>query len=247
MANVVYDYPKSSCRCYECTETPYSRASGGVPTNMSIRDCETPGMFECYDRKPFRFDIEPKNEHGYFNLNPGVISGKYADDFQQIDFPENTAFPKVQYASKDPRLVSVAHGGQVLTLDRPPVDSTIDLAQVYTDTSLDRYGQGYRTYSDIDGGYIMYYIDKSRQDPFFTPLFSTSARAYGTLYRDPMGAYKPQYDREPLKCNDPLNTTKDYYEGGLSWIQDSQEHRQDILSKIMRKQNEQRWEPRWER
>jgi hypothetical protein len=203
-------------------------------------------MFECYDRKPFRVDIEPKNEHGYVNINPLVMRGKYANDFQQIDCSRNTACSKVQYASKDPRLISVAHGGQVLTLDRPPADSTPSPAQVSTDISLDKYGQGYRTYSDIDGGHIMYYIDKSRQDPFYTPLFSTSARAYGTLYRDPMGVYKPQYDREPLKCNDPLNTTKDSYEGGLSWIQDSQEHRQDLLAKQLRKRNQERWEPRWE-
>ena len=158
MANLVYDYPKSSCRCYKCTETPYSCATSGLPTNMSIRNCETSDMFECYDRKPFRFDIEPKNEHGYVNINPVVMRGKYADGFQRIDCPGNTSCPKVQYASKDPRLISVAHGGQVLTLDRPPADSTPDLTRISTDTSLDRYGQGYRTYSDIDGGHIMYFI-----------------------------------------------------------------------------------------
>lgn len=244
MANAIYDYPKSSCNCYKCTETFYSSETNGFPTNMSIKNCETPKMFECYDSKPLYVDIEPKNENGYVNINP-VILGNYASDFQQINCLNNISCPKVQYASKDPRLVSVAHGGQVLTLDRPPLNNNVDLSQISTDTSLDRYGQNYSTYSDINGGNITYYINKSRQDPFYSPLFSTSALAYGTLYRDPMGVNRAQYDRKPLKYNDPFNTVKDSYEGGLSWIQDSQEHRQDLLSKIMRKQNEQRWELRW--
>jgi hypothetical protein len=246
MANVVYNYPKSSCSCYNCTETSYPCSTTGLPSNMSVRNCQTPAMFECYDRKPFRFDIEPRNEQGYKNLNPVVMKGKFSDDFQRIECPGIRGCPKIQYASTDPRLVSAAHSGQVLTLDRPPMNSTPDLTQISTDKNLDGYGQGYRTYSDIDGGQIMYYIDKSTQDPFYSPNFSTSARALGTLYRDPMGAMKPQYDREPLKCNDPLNTTKDHYDGGLSWIQDSQEHRQDLLSLQMRKRNQERFEPRWE-
>jgi hypothetical protein len=243
----VFDYSKSSCNCYKCADYTYSYVSKGVPTNMSIRNCETPEMLECYDRKLFRSDIEPTNEpDSYAHINPQVVHNNYANDFKQINCSDNTTCPSVQYASKDPRLISVAHSGQVLTLDRPPINGSVDLSKISTDTGLDGYGQKYNTYSDINAGDILYYINKSRKDPFYTPLFSTSANVYGTLYRDPMGVIRPQYEREPLKHSDPFNTTKESYDGCLSWIRDSQEHREDILSKNMRKYNEQRWEPRWE-
>ena len=245
MSNIVYNYPKSSCSCYGCGNKLHECNSGGIPSNMSIRDCKIPSIFECHDRKQFRYDIEPKNNHGYVNLNPDVVQEKYASDFKRMNCSGDQNCPKIQYASQDPRLISVAHGGQVLTLDRPPLETEPKLDTISSDIKLDCYGKGYRTYSDINAGQIMYYIDKSRQDPFYLPNFPTSARAYGTLYRDPMGSFKPQYDRDPLKCDNPLNTTRDNYDGGLSWIQDSQEHRQDLLSRMMRKQNEQRWEPRW--
>lgn len=246
MANIVYNYPKSSCTCYNCTAKKYPCETSGVPSNMSVRNCKVPAMFECYDRKPFRFDIEPRDETGYDILNPQVLQDNYAKDFKQVECPDNKSCPKVQYASPDPRLISPAHGGQVLTFDRPPIDSTIKLSEIATNKKLDGYGQKYNGYFDTTGGQIVYYIDKSIQDPFFSPNFVTSARAYGTLYRDPMGAMKPQYTRKPLKCSDPLNTQKDSYEGGLSWIQDSMEHRQDLMSLQSRKRNQERFEPRWE-
>jgi len=246
MANVVYNYPKSSCHCFNCTEKTQKCPTSGVPTNMSVRDCEFPSYYECHDRKPFRFDIEPRNEKGYVNINPSIMKSKYATDFTRVKCSGKQGCPKVQYASTDPRLISVPHSGQVLTLDRPPVDSTPVLADVATDKSLNGYGQHYQSYADVNGGDIMYYINKEQQDPFFSPNFTTSARAYGTMYKDPMGAMKPQYDREPLKCNNPLDTQNENYDGGLSFIQDTMNHRQDLMALQSRKRNQERWEPRWE-
>ena len=61
-----------------------------------------------------------------------------------------------------------------------------------------------------------------------------------------MGSFKPQYERKLfIKRRDPINSDKKKYEGELSWIQDSQEHREDILSLQMRKHNEQRWQSRF--
>lgn len=246
MTNIVYKYPKSSCNCYKCTNTAYSCDTNGVPSNMSIGNCEIPSLFQCYDRESFRFDIEPRDKHGYNYLNPDVITDKYSSDFKSVECSGKQGCPKKQYASTDPRLISASHGGQVLTLDRPPIETQPRLNTIATDTKLNDYGKGYRTYSDINAGQIMYYVDKSIQDPFFEPNFTTSARAYGTLYRDPMGAFKPQYDREPLISPDHLNTMKDSYGGGLSWIKDSMEHREDLMARQSRKRNQERWEPRWE-
>ena len=217
----------------------------GFPTNMSIRNCKIPRVLDTHDRMLFRYDIEPKKDHGYVYLNPLALQTKYATDFFPVQCLGQQSCSKVQYKSNDPRLISATRGGDVLTLDNPPIDSKISINKIYTDKNLDNYGKSYRTYSDINAGQITYYIDKSIQDPFFTPLFSTPISSQGILYRDPMGALKPQYEREPLHPRDPINSNKDYYKGGLSWIEDSQEHREDLLSKQMRKHNEQRWAPRW--
>ena len=212
----------------------------GFPTNMSIRSCEIPRIFDTHNKMLFKDGIEPKKENGYIYLNPSAMQSKYATDF----FPVQSR-TKVQYRSNDPRLISASHGGDILTLDNPPIDSEISLDKIYTDKNLNNYGKSYNTYSDINAGQITYYIDKSIQDSFFSPLFSTPISSKGILYRDPMGAFKAQYERELFITNDPINTDKKYYKGGLSWIEDSQEHREDLLSKQMSKHNSQRWSPRW--
>lgn len=245
MANVIYNYPKSSCHCFNCPDKAQPCPTSGVPTNMSVRNCEFP-TYECHNRRSFRFDIEPRDTKGYMNINPSVMTSKHAKNFIQVECSGKQGCPKLQYASTDPRLISVAHSGQVLTLDRPPTDSTQVLDDVATDRNLDGYGQNYKSYNDVNAGQIMYYINKEQQDPFFSPNFTTSARAYGTMYKDPMGAMKPQYDRELLKCNNPLNTKNNNYEGGLSFIQDTMNHRQDLMSRQLRKRNQERWAPRWE-
>jgi len=211
---------------------------------MSVRNCDF-SKYRCSDKFVFKKRIEPRGEVGYENINPGVFENSYDKSFQRVECPDNKGGCKNVYASTDPRLISPMHGGQILTLDRPPVSSDIKLKNIYTDKNLLNYGKNYRTYSDINSGQIMYYTDKSRQDVFYEPNFSSSATAIGTLYKDPMGAIKPQYDRVPLKCNDSLDTDMNRYEGGLSWIQDSSNHRQDLLALQMRKHNEQRWMPRW--
>ena len=246
MVNIVYNYPKSSCNCYECTHKKYSFPKG-VPTNMSVRDCEFSKYFECYDDKLFRKDIEPVNKEGQITLNPEVLTQKYAKDFQKIECPLNKSFgcPKTQYASMDPRLISSQHNGQVQTLDKPPITSEVKLDTLLDDKRLDNYGQGYKSYADVNAGQYMYYIDKSLEDPYFNPNFVTSATTTGVLYKDPMGGMKPEYNREPLTSNDPMGPERNNYEGCLSWMEDSLSHRQDLMSLQMSTGNEQRYAPRW--
>ena len=212
----------------------------GFPTNMSIRSCEIPRIFDTHNKMLFKDGIEPKKENGYIYLNPSAMQSQYATDF----FPVQSS-SKVQYRSNDPRLISASRGGDRLTLDNPPIDSEISLDKIYTDKNLNNYGKSYKSYSDINAGHITYYIDKSIRDPFFGPVYSNPSLTTGMLYRDPMGAFRPQYERYPIDTSDQINSKKCSYNGGLSWIEDSQEHREDIISKQMRKHNEQRWEPRW--
>lgn len=245
MSNLVDEISKYSCNCHKCQEEKSSfYDQKGIPTNMSITDCENPKLFDCYNNLPFLSNIEPNNEGGFITINPSVIHNKYSTGFQFKDYPKNQKSSVVQYASKDPRLKSIAGGGEPITLDKPPYDSKVILSEIISDSNLNRYGQNYKTYSDINAGHIIYYVNKSRQDPFNNPVFSTSAQTTGSLYRDPMGSIKPIYEREPFKNHNP-HIMKDFYDGGLSWIRDSQEHREDLVSKQMIKRNQERWEPRW--
>lgn len=241
----IWNYPKSSCDCWKCTGNEYPRDQGAM-SNLGNRGCNTsPGYYNCFYNRTFRTDVEPRVQRGKTNINPQVMTSKYATDFNLVKCPNNNQCPKEQYASHDPRLVSAAHLGQILTLDTPPLDPRTKLNTLLDDDSLDKYGQNYQTYSDIKGGNIMYYIDHTIEDPLFTPNFTIPAQVDGTMYKDPMGAFKPQYNRYPIKCQNVLNPNTSHFNGSLSSLEDSLEHREDLMARQMRKHNEQRWEPRW--
>ena len=213
------------------------------PTNMSIKNCQFPS-FLGYNT-PFRKNIE-SNKHftsHNTNINPQIMLNKYSKDFQRISCTNNINCPKIQYISKDPRLISVQHNGQVLTLDRPPLQSKIMLSKIPFDKNLNHYGQNYKTYSDIDGGDIMYYTGNI-QDPFISPVFSNnSVSVTGTLYKTPMTNIWPVYTRKPLK--NIIGTEKDTYDDCLSFTTDTNNFRNDIISKQMSKINRQQWSTRW--
>jgi len=146
-------------------------------------------------------------------------------------------------SSWDPRLYSATHGDYI-TLDKPPLESKVPLNEIYN-KNLKNYGQNYRTYSDVNAGNVLYYVDKSREDPYYSPLFAQPARVGTVVYKDPMGAMKPEYPRivknSELIGNDQCDT-----EGYcLTWMRDTQKFREDILSGIMAPINQQRWSPRW--
>ena len=237
----INDYPKSSCQCYNCEFKTYNPPENGVPSNFSVSGCDVPKFFNCYDEQFLRTAPVPKRQSGYKIISKGT-NQSFAKDFQKVRCKDDEC--KTVYASQDPRLVDVRRG-IMMTLDRPPQDDGVKLKDVYNE-NLRGYGTGYRTYSDITAGQITYYDDKSISEPFFTPLFENKARMVSTLYQDPMSAMKPQYKRIPLEKNKCHDTKDRTFSKGLSWIQDSNETREDLMSLQMRKHNEQRWSPRWE-
>lgn len=250
----VSNYPKSSCPCYACDKYIYEiNNTNSLPTNFSVPSCNVPSLFNCYNRIPFKHSIEPPNSSGFKILNPQAYGSKQPTDFgilncddKQCDTGGCNICPQTVYVSPDPRLISAGHSMQRLKLDRPPMDSSKTLASLSYDKSLDKYGQNYGSYSDINAGQITYYIDNSIKEPLFQPNFTISSDVYGTLYQDPMGAMKPQYDRYPLTSENPLFRNKSVYHGCLSSVADTSEFREDLMSRQMRKINQQRWEPRWE-
>ena len=252
------NYPKSSCNCYNCEQKNYMIQNQGIPTNMSVYNCEIPEYLDCTLNQPiFRSDIEPADKIGYEYINPQVYTQKYADDFELLNCNSANAREYVplpngwlqpckgrQVITNDPRLNSASHG-QWITLDQPPIDSSMKLYDIPFDKRLDNYGQNYNSYSDINAGQIVYYIDKSIEDPFFKPNFVTSSRIEGTLYKDPMGSISPEYYRTNVKNDNPIGPKRNNYEGGLSWMEDSLNQREDIMSLQMSRQLRETWAPRY--
>lgn len=245
MSNELNKYPLSSCDCYKCNENNYTFPSGN-PTNFSVRDCKISDYYDCYNKKIFKNQTEPEDKIGYCNLNPNVCSEKMNDQtFRPRTYgecPSNCY--GTTWESMDPRLFNSA-GPSRLQLDRMPLNSSVKLNTLYNDKKLDSYGQGYKTYSDINAGDYLYYIDKSTEDAFYKPNFSKQAQTIGVLYKDPMDNMKPHYDRVFTVQKNPLTSSGCATEYCLSWIDDTQRHREDLLSKQMWKKNQERWEPRW--
>lgn len=191
----------------------------------------------------FRSDIEPKPyDNGKYTFNEGVYTSKITPDFVKVK-NISQGCPSEGYTSfLDARLVSAPYGNYPMVFDKAPMNS-LPSCDVYKDSSLNNYGKNYKGYSDINTGQITYYLDKSIEDPFFIPVFSTSALSIGKMYIDPMGSKKPEYTRKPINCPDVMNTKRDNYDGKLSFIRDSLSHRDDIISLQMRARNRERFEP----
>ena len=263
MANIIYDYPKSSCTCYKCDKNTFKK-SEGVATNMSVHGCEFSPYYDCFSRRVFNeekipntdnqlraFSVEkiPKIDKQQVILNPSAITNnKFAQNFRAIDVKDcpKSACKGVTYFNSDPRLVNAA-GPSWLQLDRPPLMSTLKLSSLNDNKELDNYGQNYNSYADVNAGQILYYVNKDIGNAFYEPVFSQKATSVGSVYQDPMGNMKPQYDHIPEKQYDPLNenpsdVTGDYC---LSWLRDSQYHREDLLASQMAVINQQKFTPRW--
>jgi hypothetical protein len=244
MTAVVYDYPKSSCDCYTCDSNITPSVGVGRPTNTSVLGCQTPEFYKCGgNNASFSNSLGPNPKHGIAPINPQVLTDNRATDFTETVCKGRGC--DVSYYSEDPRLIDVIRTS-TLALDKPPIDGSIPLRDVNTDERLNCYGANYKGYSDINAGQVMYYIDKSIEDPFFSPVFATTAETTGYLFQDPMGAMKPHYNRTPITCDNPITRSRcKGYEGGLSWIQDSGNQREDIISKQMSFTNQQKWASRW--
>lgn len=261
------NYPKSSCDCFSCSKNIYNvNVNNGIPTNLGVTNCYISKYFDCYNKVPFKQAIEPTDKCGFDIINPQLMLENYATDFQKVNCNKeeekklcntgccysnkkecnNNCNPNCNtvFISTDPRLIDVPRA-QITPLDAPPFSGEIPLSEINDNPILNRFGKDYRTYSDINAGQITYYTNRATEDAFFNPNFVSSANMVGTIYQDPMGAIKPQYERFPLKCNNPLNTSNTNYQYCLSSIDDSTEHRQDLMARQMRKMNEQRWAPRW--
>lgn len=244
--NIIYKYPLSSCNCYECNKHSHNNCKlSGIPSNMSVANCNFGGCLksklDCSGSISFNNKILPNNnENGYINLNPD-IGPVLSRDFSKKTCKKDKKTTDI-YTSKDPRLVDEIRG-YTMTLDRPPYNSEVPLSETY-DKKYRNYGKNYDDYSSIHSGQIMYYYDKSIQEPFFEPNFTLKSNVNSYLYKDPMDNYKPYYTHNNVNNFNPM---KDSYpkEGCLSFIYDTTFHREDIMSKQMDLTNRTKYMSRW--
>lgn len=263
----LYLYPQTSCPCLDCKKNEPLPIEKGFKSNLAVRGCNIPAYFNCHSRLGFGIDTQPKCDFPpsdkcmdnndrksreracdsiYTVLNPRVMTDKYSPYFHsEVDCGNNSSCGGKTFVSSDPRLFDAARS-QYLTLDRPPIESTVKLRDVY-DKKLTGYGKNYRNYDDIKEGQITYYTDKSISSALFEPVFGEKAIVNKDVFKDPMGSLKPEYIREAvLNTENPVTNDRGPYPYNLSFIQDTQSHREDIMSKQMAKMNQSKWSARWD-
>jgi len=215
-----------SCEHDTCTENP---------TNTSVIDHDFSNL-NSHSNNIFKYGQEPINKNGKTLLNPNILD-KYDPHFH-FNKNRNT----YSNTETDPRLQHIM-SNTTLELDRPPLTSATELNTLLTDNTLNSYGQGYKSYNDINSGSILYYIQKDTENVLFKPLYTTQTDVIGSLYTDPMGSIKPQWDRLYDKNYNPIINNKS--DVCSTFLRDSQFHREDLLSLQMRKINQQRYVPRY--
>jgi hypothetical protein len=221
----------------------------GTKYNTGVKQCGVSPYFDCYDRVELGKNIQPSNQTKRYELNPQAYTDKIARGFDKVPTSCrdpgmcNPAYSAIAdpscslqgcndpaYISMDPRLYSATRT-EYLVLDRPPISGNVKLRDIY-EKKYDDYGNGFEPYETIKDGQVVYYIDDSTKDMFYEPVYSEPAEIETNLYKNPMGSTLPEYIRKPLiNTENPTTTTPTYYPYCLSYIQDSQSFREDLMSK----------------
>lgn len=197
-----------------CTKSPYNKIS--LCDNTS---CEY---------KPFTFNenIQPSFKK-YRNNIVDINCIDRANNYLEHDNKQNGCSEKTYYQKNDVRLMDIRRGNNIYPVSEPPIDGSLPFES-------DNYKTFYKDYKDIKSGQITYYVDKRIDGAFFDPVFINDTEITSYVYVTPMNVTKPYYNRQPSFQND-----RNY---GLSWFKDSQEQREDIISKQMNIINKNRYQ-----
>jgi hypothetical protein len=141
---------------------------------------------------------------------------------------------------------SCNYGGENLPFDCPKTKYTCNyraptippLNQIYTYKNAEFYSaKPYARLTDMIGGSIYYNVkERPIEQVFSAPVFMNTSKIEAKMYVDPMGSVKPEYNRIQKENNNG---------GQLTWIQDSNEWREDLISRQQRKFNQTVYEPKW--
>lgn len=257
----VHQYPKSSCPCENCPTfscegvvPPFfveRESEGAVPTSLGLANCYKSPGFNCWDKKLYDSDEQPKLET---KLNNVKVLNKFGLTFSpgfkevKCDNPIDCDCKGVTYISHDPRLLDVPRN--IWTkLDRPSLESDVLQGNVPRDEIYSEkyrnYGKKYGSYQDINAGQIVYYIDESIAPAYFYPNYTLRSAVDHVLFVDPMGAVKPQYVRKPFvqynsQRKENLDLDTDDFTEATVWF------REDLMARQQRKHNQEKYSARWE-
>ena len=224
MSNIIYKYPKTST--FIGNKEKEVKFSSNIPHESTGNS-----HIDNYNRELLKSDIIPTyaNTSTNINKNPRDLAKGF------------TKYGK-HYWKKDARLRNGVTGDLIM-LDRIPNSSHRTADEVAHDTGINGYGSGYDGYHDVHGD-IDYYTNNEQIDTHKSTLFPMSGQIEMSVFKDPMGNFKPEYKKlyktVPKGCNH-----EDPNEGCLTWIHDSTLHREEILERQMAKRNQMEWGSRW--
>lgn len=134
----------------------------------------------------------------------------------------------------DSRMVDAR--GLRLELDQPAKIGAVNMNDVY---KIDNKGYGgvYKTYSDINNGNVVYYVDQSISQPFFDPVYTLSANVEKNILLDPMNNPKPDYKKNVQSTL--YGVVNDQY------ARDQLSFREELTSRQQNLYNRTSWTNRW--
>ncbi len=210
MANIIYNYPKSSCPDSICNKN----------------------FVKTPDYNTYRI----KQYNQTYDFNTHITLNSNVNNVKQLpDFVRKTLNNRTVYTSVDPRLLHVI-SSTTLELDRPPNDTSVKLSDIYN-TDLRNYGKNYKSYNDINAGQIVYYINNSEDDPYYQNISTKNVKQ---TYDDPMESKYIEYSRVPIISRNPLTEDLNSSSGfGLTWIRDTIHNRENNMSYALSSLNKQ--------
>lgn len=161
-------------------------------------------------------------ENGRYDILNPSNQLKFAPDFFQT--------PNGTYTSLDPRLKDVLRGGYSMELNLPVYDANWKTFHRNGDNQVN--AQEYRSYKDLHGGQVTYYVDDYLTQPYFSPNYQIRSTIAPRVFVDPMGSVKPEYNRRPIM-------QRASYLSDYTFDQDQIGFREDIMSLQSRKRDQQ--------
>jgi hypothetical protein len=216
---------------YKTTATDYQKTFSTplcVPyENKKFYDSENPVGDEVRNMCRINNGCKTNSEYIYLNER-GVLPSPWFKPGKGID---NINVEKS--VKSDARLNDAARN-YVQELDIKPIQVYYNLINdnVSHNPHLKGYGKNYKSYSTVTGGQIQYYLDTQETQPFPRPIYAATTNAVGYMFKDPMDAIKPQFEK--AYADKSLTS--------LSWLDDSCAQRDDITALQQRKHNEQKYE-----
>jgi hypothetical protein len=215
-----------------------------IPCSLGISNCQkTPG-FQCSSTQTYEQSVQPNNNNKYTNLN---VLGLHlqTEKYTPVSCGDNPC--PYGYNGTNPLLIDQVRGEKLL-LDRPNYTGSVSVGDVCVDQIYSpyyrNYGKNYTSYTDISGGQYQYYLPSDdTANAYAYPNYVDKALVDHTVFIDPMGVAKPEYNRQSLKNYswNPQAQNRDCD----SYTHDTLEFRQELMEKQSRKMNQSNWEYRY--